>query len=178
MTTGIITLIGYRGCGKSTVGPLVAAQFGWECVDSDDVIEAQAARSIADIFATDGEAHFRRLETQVLKDLTRRPPVVIAAGGGAILAQENRRVLKSAGPVIWLEASVETLAARIRGDKTTADRRPGLTGKSAEQEVADVLAARHDLYAAAADHRIRVDVAAPEEIAATIVELLSKETAS
>ena len=178
MKTGIITLIGYRGCGKSTVGPLVAARLGWECVDSDDVIEAQAGRSISDIFAADGEAEFRRLEAQVLQQLTTRASLVIAAGGGAILAEENRSVLKAAGPVIWLEASVGTLAARIRGDQSSAARRPSLTGKSVEQEVEEVLAARHDLYAAAAGHRICVDEATPEEIAATVVALLPQESAS
>jgi len=71
----IVTLIGYRGCGKSSVGPILADMLGCLCVDSDDRIETAAGKSIAEIFKHDGEAAFRRLETNILTDLLTQPMV-------------------------------------------------------------------------------------------------------
>lgn len=178
MNSRIITLIGYRGCGKSTVGPLVASLLNCDCVDSDDVVEQQAGRSIADIFATDGEAEFRRLESKVLAELVTQSPLVIAAGGGAILKEENRTLLRNAGTVIWLTAPANVLASRITSDESTADRRPSLTGKSVADEVAEVLSARQTFYSDAAHHSLNVEDASPEEIANAVVALLPQETSS
>lgn len=115
----VITLIGYRGSGKSSVARLLAAKLNLTWIDSDDVIEEQAGRSIREIFAEDGEAEFRRLERAVIRDLTNCDSLVIAAGGGAILADENRQAMKSAGAVVWLQASVDNLVQRIQADDST-----------------------------------------------------------
>ena len=120
----VITLVGYRGCGKSSVAPLLAAALGWSWVDSDDVVETQAGCSIRQIFESEGEPGFRVRETAALRDLLGRTQLVIAAGGGAVLAEENRRMMTAAGPVVWLQASDETLASRISGDSATGQRRP------------------------------------------------------
>ncbi len=94
---------------------------------------------------------------------------MIAAGGGAILAEINRQRMQTAGPVIWLQAHPETLAARIAGDQTSASRRPSLTSKSAVEEVTDVLHARTPLYEAAATLTVNADKRSPQEIVGEIL---------
>ena len=173
----IVTLIGYRGCGKSSVGPLLAAQLRCPCIDCDDELERRAGRTIPEIFATDGEPEFRRLETELLAEILAGPDAVVSAGGGAILAEENCRNMKDAGPVVWLNAPVEVLAARIAGDEQAGARRPSLTGQSAVAEVAGVLNQRLPLYAAAATMTVDSSEASPAQIAEIIATRLTTETA-
>lgn len=161
----IVTLIGYRACGKSSVGPLLAKRLNCSCIDSDYQVEALAGKSIAEIFQEDGEATFRKLETDVLQQLLLETDLVIAAGGGAILAEVNRQRMRSAGPVVWLEASVPTLAARLTNDQSSATRRPSLTGQSISEEIQQVLEARIPLYQQTATIIIDADHAAPEQLA-------------
>ncbi len=170
----IVTLIGYRGCGKSSVGPILADMLGCLCVDSDDRIETAAGKSIAEIFKHDGEAAFRRLETNILTDLLTQPDGVIASGGGAILADANRKNMQAAGPVVWLKASAETLATRIGGDVTSQARRPSLTGKSIQEEVEDVLEKRTPLYKDCATIQITTEGYSPAELATTIHDMLKR----
>ena len=172
----IITLIGYRGCGKSSVAPLLARELGCASVDSDDEVEKRAGKSIREIFADDGEDAFRAMESAVIADLCCNDPCIIAAGGGAILAEANRHAMRSAGPVAWLKASPETLAARISGDMTSSERRPSLTGRSIEAEVAEVLAARHQLYTDAATITVHAENGSPHDIADRILRQLPGQT--
>jgi shikimate kinase len=172
----IVTLIGYRGCGKSSVGPLLAARLQCRCIDSDDEIEASSGKSIGEIFADDGETRFRALETEVLRKLLTGPSSVVAAGGGAILASVNRERMKQAGPVVWLTASIATLASRIGGDEESQQRRPSLTGKSIEDEVADVLESRLDLYRDAATMTVDAESESPQQITERIVAALGDST--
>ncbi len=167
-----VTLIGYRGTGKSAVAPLLAARWGWDWLDADVELERRAGRTIRDIFATDGEPEFRRLERELLAELLERPRWVIAAGGGAILAEATRTRMRASGPVVWLQAEIETIAARIAGDASTAARRPNLTAQGGVAEIAAVLAARQPLYAATATLGVATDHDAPEQIATTIDEQL------
>lgn len=141
-----ITLIGYRGSGKSSVAGPLAERLGWTAVDADAEIERRAGRSIREIFAERGESGFRELERTVLGDLLRQERLVIAAGGGAVLDPQTRREMRRAGPVVWLRADVETLQARMEGDRTTADRRPALTSTGGLQEIERLLAEREPLY--------------------------------
>src|SRR5262245_52270763 len=132
-----IILIGYRGTGKTTVGRLLAERLGWEFADADDHIEASAGRSIAAIFATEGEgeAAFRDYEAAAIRELCQCERIVIATGGGAVLRPDNRELLRSAGFVAWLTATPETIWERLRGDPTTAARRPNLTPAGGIDEV-------------------------------------------
>jgi len=171
----VITLIGYRGSGKSSVARILAAKLNMAWIDSDDVIEEQSGRSIREIFAEDGEPKFRRLEQAVIRELTGRETLVIAAGGGAILAEENRLMMKSAGPVVWLQASVRNLAERIQADDATAERRPSLTGKSVADEVESVLRSRHNQYTDAATMSVNTDGLTLEQVAEEIVRQLPPE---
>ena len=142
-----VVLIGYRGSGKSVVGRLVADRLGLAFVDTDLEIETRDGRSIAEIFAEDGEFGFRRVERDVIADVSRRQRVVIAAGGGAVLDPDTRSDWTASDTLVaWLTATPEELAGRISGDETTADRRPSLTGRSVLEEITEVLRHREPLY--------------------------------
>jgi shikimate kinase len=142
----VVTLIGYRGSGKSAVAAPLAARLGWNWCDADDEIERLAGKSIREIFADDGEPQFRALECRVLAELLAKDSLVISAGGGAVLNKETRERMKAAGPVIWLQASVELLEKRIREDRSTAERRPNLTTLGGRREIEETLSRREPLY--------------------------------
>ena len=146
----VITLIGYRGTGKSTLAAPLAQRFGWEWIDADVELERRAGRSIKEIFATDGEPEFRRLERELLAELLKRDRLVLAAGGGAILNEATRADMKSAGPVIWLQASADTIERRLATDPATGQRRPNLTSTGGRVEIERLLAIREPLYRACA----------------------------
>lgn len=171
----IVTLIGYRGSGKSSVAPLLAKHLQCNWVDSDDEVEQRAGRSIRQIFDDDGEQEFRHLESQVLEQLFLHAPLVIAAGGGAVLSAENRQRMRSAGPVVWLQATPRTLAARIADDAATAQQRPSLTGRSVTEEVAEVLEKRLPAYQEAATIVVEVDRLSPAEVVEAIIPQLPAE---
>ena len=159
----VVTLIGYRGSGKTTVASQLAARLGFDWIDADAVIEEFAGCSIRDIFAAEGEAGFRRREREVIANLLQRDRLVLAAGGGAILNADTRRDMQAAGPVVWLQASLEVLAGRIAGDPTTAGRRPNLAGGGAA-EIAQLLTEREPLYRECATLSIFTDQLAIPEI--------------
>ena len=99
-----LLLIGYRGTGKTTVARLLAERLGWQWLDADEELERRAGKTIAAIFADEGESAFRDLESQVLADLVQRDRHIIALGGGVVLRPENRALIKQAGTVVWLTA--------------------------------------------------------------------------
>lgn len=115
-----IVLIGSRGTGKTSVAQLLALSLGWDWVDADVEIELRAGKSIAAIFADDGEPAFRDYESAVLVELLKRDRTVLALGGGVVGSPANRELLISSRPVIWLTGEPETLWPRIQADATTA----------------------------------------------------------
>ena len=149
-----IVLVGYRGTGKSTVGRLLAARLGRELVSTDAEIVKRAQRTIPEIVAQEGWEYFRDLESGICRELAGRDQLVIDTGGGAILRAQNVEALKKNSTVVWLTASVETIAKRIGDDS----QRPSLTGtNSFIDEIQDVLRERTPKYQAAADHSIATD---------------------
>ncbi len=141
-----ITLIGYRGSGKSTIAPRLASKLNFEWIDADVEIENETGRSIREIFATDGEPEFRRIERDVLTRILTRDRLILAAGGGAILNEDTRKDFRAAGPVVWLQASIETIARRILRDGTTGPHRPNLTTVGGIDEIRTMIAQREPLY--------------------------------
>jgi shikimate kinase len=111
-------LVGMMGAGKSAVGRRLARRLGRPLLDSDRQVEEMTGRTVPEIWRADGEAAFRRLESQVLADaLASTTPTVIAAAGGVVLDEANRRLLTAHHPVVWLRAPVDVLVARVkRGD--------------------------------------------------------------
>lgn len=147
-----VTLIGYRGVGKTSVAGGLAARLGCPWCDCDVELERRLGRSIADMIRQDGEAAFRDAEQELLAELLHSFQGVLATGGGVILRDANRTQLAAHGrPVVWLQADAGTIRSRLAADPTTVSRRPGLTMANPLDEVADVLAAREPLYAAVAD---------------------------
>jgi shikimate kinase len=128
----------------------LALRLGWDWADADVEIELRAGKSIQAIFADDGEPAFRELETVVVAELAQRERTVVALGGGAVLREENRSAIRS-GQVVWLQADVETILARIAADPTTADRRPNLTAVGGAAEVSRLLSERTPVYRQCAD---------------------------
>lgn len=149
-----MALIGYRGCGKTSVGRIVARRLGRPFVDTDERIESRAGRTIREIFATDGEPYFRTLEREALVAALAAPLQVISLGGGAVLSADNRADLESAATCVWLTAEIDTLVARVRADPRSAERRPALTGDDLVDEVRRLLDERVPYYAALAAARI------------------------
>lgn len=171
----VITLIGYRGCGKSSVAGPLAKRLGWRWIDADTEIERRAGKTIRDIFTQDGEPAFRQIEHDVMADLLSENQLVLAAGGGAVLNDDTRRRAREAGPVVWLKASVETLAGRITADESTAARRPNLTAKTVTEEIAEVLAQREPIYDECATLTVDTGSHTPDEIVEVILASLSSD---
>ncbi len=172
-----IILIGYRATGKSTLARLLAEKLGWDWIDADVEIEARAGKSIARIFAEDGEPAFRDLEADVIAELCRRERLVLAAGGGAPLRPASRRAMREGGQVIWLKARPETIQGRMASDATTAARRPSLTNKSSLEEIVHLLAVREPVYRESAHWTIETEGKSPESIADEILATLPFSTA-
>jgi len=154
-----LILIGFRGCGKSTVGRGAAGRLGLRFVDTDELIERRARRTIARMFEELGEARFREEESAVIRSLEGEKACLIAAGGGAPCSEANRAVLASLGTVVWLRASASAIVERIHGSG-----RPRLTPLPLREEVEALLRERHEAYAAAADREIDTDGKKEDEV--------------
>ena len=171
-----VALIGYRGTGKTTVAQQLALRSGYDWVDADVEVELRAGKSIAAIFADEGEDAFRDIEAAVVAELCGRERVVIALGGGAILRAESREAIAKCQAVVWLQASVETISERIDGDESTAARRPNLTNAPRRREIEQVLAERTPIYRGCATLEVDTDGKAPAEIAGEIAAALGLES--
>ena len=165
-----LTLIGYRATGKTTLAKLLARRLGWDWIDADVEIERVAKKTIAEIFAEDGEPAFRDLEAQVIADLSGRDNLVIAAGGGAPLREESRKAMRAGGRVVWLQASAETIHARMTGDATTATRRPSLTDRGPLDEIVHLMSAREPIYRESAHVEIDTDAKSLESLVDEILD--------
>jgi len=142
-----IVLVGMMGVGKTTVGRAVADALGWALLDSDQTIEARTGRTVAQIFATDGEPAFRAVETEVLAEaLASTTPRVIAAAGGTVIDPGNRDVIRHGGLVVWLQAPVDVLVGRVAG----STHRPALAADP-ESTLYQLCEGRDELYAEVAD---------------------------
>lgn len=140
-----IALVGLMGAGKSTVGRRLAERLGREFYDSDHEIEKAAGLSISDIFATHGEADFRRGEKQVIRRLLDLPPHVLATGGGAYLDPDTRSALRERAITVWLNADLETLWRRV----SKRDSRPLLQRPDARDHLANLVMEREPFYSQA-----------------------------
>jgi shikimate kinase len=169
MDAGRIYLVGYRGAGKSTVGPLLAERLGWGFVDTDDEIIKATGRSIADLFVDPGEAGFRVFETDVLTKCSAMLNHVVATGGGTVLRCENRTIFADTGIVVWLRAPAEVLFQRIQADAGSPLRRPHLVAGGSLEEVKTLLQVREPHYQSVA--KIIIDTAgrSPDEVVSAIL---------
>ena len=155
-----IFLIGFMGCGKSTMARLLSEKQGLELIEMDETIEAEAGMSINEIFETYGEAHFRDLETQLIVRIAEKGGAVVSCGGGAILRPENVEMMKKNGKVIYLSATPETIYERVH----SSTNRPLLNGNMNVEYIASLMEKRMPRYLAAADITIVVDDKEKNEI--------------
>ena len=163
-----VVMVGMMGAGKTAVGTAVARQLGVPFLDSDEEIVRAADRSIAEIFARDGEDFFRDREFEVIGRLLRAEPCILSTGGGAFLSQRNREQIGQAGVSVWLRADLDLLWQRVRHKST----RPLLRTANPRQTLHDLNAARLPFYTMA---DLAVDAAADysiEQMAERVIDAL------
>jgi shikimate kinase len=157
-------LIGMMGVGKTTVGKLLTEEIGYRFIDTDEVIVKAAGKSINEIFAENGEAEFRQLESDVLAQVCAFTKLIVATGGGVPMQQQNWSYLRH-GLIVWLDAPVEILLQRLAEDNT----RPLLQDQYLEGKLKSLLEQRQPMYSQA-DLQITITATeTPEEIATRIL---------
>ncbi len=166
-----VYLIGMMGSGKTTTGQALARLMKVNFVDVDDLIVERTHQAISDIFQKQGEPYFRKLETEILYEVSARPDQVVATGGGIILKPENTERMKQTGRVIYLKTSLEVLWERVK-NKTD---RPLLKVQNPRKTLADILRDRGSLYETAQDKTFLTDQKKPEEVAREILKTCFEE---
>ncbi len=165
MKAAIIYLLGFMGCGKTSVGRRLSELAGWDFIDLDSEIEEHQGIPIREIFRQHGESYFRSIERAELQSASRRKEVVVALGGGTFCSEENLSIVKATGVSVWLDADIDLLYARCAGD----DTRPLFTTRD---EMEALLRRRLPLYTRA-DLRIDVTGLTVDAAAETILHLCS-----
>ncbi|MFI3212465.1 MAG: shikimate kinase [Eubacteriales bacterium] len=164
-----IILIGFMGCGKTSVGIRLSYKVKMTFFDTDKLIENKEKTSITEIFATKGEAEFRNMENLCIKDLLKeKSNHVISVGGGLPIQEQNRALLQELGTVIYLKANVDTIYERVKHDTA----RPLLQGEDPKGKIAELLAKRENIYETVADYIVVVDGKNFGEILGEIVDLV------
>lgn len=171
--TDRIFLIGFMGCGKSTLGRLLADAMGYQFVDTDQLIEEKCGCSVAQIFAEKGENAFRQLEREMLEKLLKLQRIVVATGGGMACCQQNIDKMNAAGTTVYLQASAENLANWLKPERKN---RPLIAQQSEEQllpYIVQTLSQREKFYQQAT-FTICVDqnYTTDNEMVSGIIELL------
>ena len=149
-----IILIGYMGSGKSTIGEKAARALGLKFLDTDELIEEKEGMTISELFEQKGEAYFRQKETEVLRSLRKEPKgMILATGGGLPMREENAKLLKELGVVIYLKAEIDTLVTRLCEDT----QRPLLKEGNLREKIATMLEIRNPIYEKVADIILQTD---------------------
>ena len=164
-----IVLIGFMGSGKSSVGLKLARVLDYKFLDTDAYIEEEYGDTIATIFASEGEAGFRTLETKTLRKLKQNlHGYVISTGGGMPLREENVTLLHELGHVVFLKTSKEVIYERLKDDRS----RPLLQGDNPMQKIEELLAYRTPIYEAAADSVTMTDGESFYQIIKEIMDII------
>jgi len=165
-----LVITGFMATGKTEVGQRLARRLGRPFLDTDGLVETAARRTVAQIFADDGEARFRALERDAVEEACAVPDAVIATGGGTLLDAENRQRLAAAGPVVCLTASPEEIARRV-GDVTS---RPLLVGHNGDRlkRIRTLLAERAPVYALAT-HTVETSGLTVEQVTERVQALVA-----
>ncbi|WP_237068624.1 shikimate kinase AroK [Microbulbifer guangxiensis] len=169
-----IFLVGPMGAGKSTIGKLLAAQLRLPFADSDKVLEDKTGADIPWIFDVEGEAGFRRRESDVLRQLCEGPVQVVATGGGIVLREENRRLLRKHGLVVYLQASIDQLVERTAKNSN----RPLLQVPNPRARIVELVEERDPLYREVADLVCETDHCTPKQAAVRVAERLTEADAA
>ena len=167
-----IVLTGFMGSGKTSVGRILAERLGWRFLDLDAEIERRDGRTVPEIFAASGEAHFRKQETAALAGILGQSRVVVALGGGAPEELGNRLLMEQTPrtAVVYLAAPLETLLERCERD----DARTGTAGRPLLAQAEQRFAERRHLYERIAGHQVETSARSVEEAADAILEALGR----
>lgn len=161
-------LVGMMGAGKTTIGRSLARLLNHEFVDLDHELEARCGVRVSIIFEIEGEEGFRRRESVLLDECSRRSGIVMATGGGAILSAENRRILQERGVVIYLRANAEELYRRVARDHN----RPLLQTPDPRQRIRHLLEQREPLYEQVANVTIETGAMPVFQVVRSLIPLL------
>lgn len=151
MTHSII-LVGPRASGKTTVGKMLATRLHRHFIDTDDVVQKQTNKTIAQIVDEQGWDRFREIESQILTEVM-LSNAVVATGGGMVISEKNRHYMKNNGIVFYLATSAETVVARLKSNPAVSQR-PSLTGLSITEEITGIIEQRAPLYQESAHYII------------------------
>lgn len=169
-----IVLIGFMGAGKTTLGEVLAKKLRVPFVDTDQLIEQEQQRAISCIFEEEGEAAFRKMETETLRKLSDGKKCVISVGGGLPVQPQNHELLKQLGITVYLKAQKETLVKRLQGDTT----RPLLQGGDLLEKIETLMNQREDVYEQVADLILQTDNKQLEEVLEELIRGLTDEEVS
>jgi shikimate kinase len=159
-----LALIGFMGTGKTSVGRLVAEQLHFDYLDTDEIIQTQQDRTIAEIFSADGEPAFRKMEQELVGELAARTKTVIATGGGLPMNPQNFVSLKTHALVVCLWASPEKIWERVKNQT----HRPLLHDADPQKKIRELLAAREPFYRQA-DVLLNTELRSVREVAQQVV---------
>ncbi len=163
-----MVLVGFMGCGKTTVAPLVAGALGWSSIDFDEVIVDRTGKSIADLFEEYGEARFREIEAEVGSELLARDGVVLAPGGGWAVHAGRLEALPTGTASVWLRVAVDEAIRRV----TSSGRLRPLLKTESPAETARALLAEREPHYARAQHEVDTTGLSPEDVTRRIVAIL------
>ncbi len=161
-----IFLIGFMGCGKSTVAAHLFEEYGLQIIEMDQVIVERVGMSVPEIFEKYGETYFRDEETKLLTECREQSDKVVSCGGGVVLREENVEIMKQNGEIVWLTAKPETILNRVKNE----ENRPLLKGNKNVSDIALMLEKRSATYETAADIVIETDNKSIEDICKEILK--------
>ncbi|MCF0133231.1 MAG: shikimate kinase [Blautia sp.] len=169
---GLIFLIGFMGSGKSTVSGYLQQYSDYTKIEMDEEIEEKEHMKIREIFKGKGEEYFRNLETEYLLQISKTDEnYVVSCGGGVAMKEENVRIMKSCGRVVWLDALPGTIYERVKD----SHHRPLLEGHWNVSYIQGLMDKRRNQYESAADICIQTDYQTPEEICKKLLEEITQE---
>ena len=165
-----IFIVGPMGSGKSTVGKIISDEMFLNFFDTDEEIESRTGASIDWIFDLEGEAGFRKRESDILNEMVEKNSIVLSTGGGIILSEDNRELLSSRGTVFYLSTPILTQVERTAKDKD----RPLLKDGDPEDILTKLHNEREALYEMVSDHVVDTENKSSKEVASEIISLAKK----
>jgi shikimate kinase len=164
-----ITLVGFMGTGKTTVGRILARKLGYRFIDVDDEIEREQGVTISHIFSEMGEPYFRQLERGLIKTLSLKEGLIISAGGGAVVDESNIEAMKQGGALVCLTATPDEIMKRVGN----SSNRPLLQVPDPMAKIMELLSKREPFYLKA-DIIVDTTMKTPEEVAGEVIRLTSR----
>ena len=165
-----IFLIGFMGCGKSTVAAKLNQMYGMHVVEMDQEISKRQKMSIPEIFEQYGEEYFRNLESALLEEIATGSRQVVSCGGGVVLREDNVAEMKKSGHIVLLTAKPENVLKRVQKD----DNRPILKGRKTVEDIQTLMEARREKYEGAADIVVATDDKNIAEICDEIIQRIEE----